>query len=95
MARMRTVFRLNPLDHPFEADGTGTDSLAGGVIQQPGCRPGATLGGAAQVQEERTGRMARLDGADGEGDAVQDHGQFFIEIMRGRRGNGADSVCSC
>ena len=92
MARMRTVFRLNPLDHPFQADGTGTDPLAGVKFRSPEAVQAQRWAALCRSSRKRPGRVAGFDRADRERDAVQDDGQFFVQVMRGRRGNGAGRI---
>ena len=71
---------------------TGRMPQAGGVVEESGGFPGATLRGAAGFDKEGARGMSGLEAGNGIADAAEDDSQLLVEVVRGRGNDGACSI---
>ena len=93
MARMRTYFQVSSLlDEVLERGADGAGIEAGAEVQQARSFPDTTLGGRAEIEQQRMCGVFGGDRLQGTGNAVEDDGEFVVEVMRGGGSYGAGAM---
>jgi len=80
------------VDQVFEGSPYRVGVDSGAEVQEAVGFPDAPLGSGLDVEQEGALRMMRSERVQQIGDAAHNHGQFVVEIVGGRGGNGARAV---
>jgi hypothetical protein len=84
------LFRFE--DQALHRNGNRSQAAPVAIVKKPTGFPYAPLGGPLDFAEQVTGGMARLQLGERFGGAVEDDGEFIVEIPSGSSSYGANAV---